>query len=208
MSKLLDIKGYWNMYGIHNFNETGTWEGKLLLNDDGWFEGIVVDPNSEYTADRFIFGIYYPEKFIELFKFTPITISDPFVFHGIKNGDAYDGEFEVIELLGSTIVGVSSININEREYTEEEVEELKNKIQSYKESFDEVGKEFYDNSIAMKNTMRQAFLRQYEGRGFTDEEIEELKKEYEPVNERVQESTEKEIKRLVKDLFDDDELPF
>ena len=59
MAKLMDIKGYWDMSGSFNFNDNDMWEGKILLNDDGWFEGIVVDPNSSYTEDRFIFGVYY-----------------------------------------------------------------------------------------------------------------------------------------------------
>ena len=85
MAKLMDIKGYWDMSGSFNFNDNDMWEGKILLNDDGWFEGIVVDPNSSYTEDRFIFGVYHPEKVIELFKFTPIDVSAPFVFHGKRD---------------------------------------------------------------------------------------------------------------------------
>jgi len=39
-------------------------EGQILLQDDGWFEGIVVDPSSSYTEDRFIFDVYYLEKVV------------------------------------------------------------------------------------------------------------------------------------------------
>ena len=57
MTKLMDIKGYWNMSGSFEFNDNDMWEGKILLDEDGWFEGIVVDPNSSYTEDRCIFGV-------------------------------------------------------------------------------------------------------------------------------------------------------
>ena len=78
---------------------------------------------------------------------------------------------------------------------------------------DETGKEFYENSIAIKRTMVESILRNYEGRGFTQEEIDELKEEFEPVNDRVMHSTEEEVRKLVKKMpdfmFDDDyELPF
>ena len=56
MAKLMDIKGYWDMSYGYDFNDNDMWEGKILLDDDGWFEGTVVDPNSSYTEDRFIFG--------------------------------------------------------------------------------------------------------------------------------------------------------
>ena len=68
MSKLVDIKGYWNEFNIkdyinkscgNDFNDNDMWEGKLLLEDDGWFEGIVVDPFSSYIENRFVFGIYF-----------------------------------------------------------------------------------------------------------------------------------------------------
>lgn len=55
MSKLVDIKGYWIMSGGDDFNGNNMWQGKLLLETDGWFEVIVNDSNSSYKEDRFIF---------------------------------------------------------------------------------------------------------------------------------------------------------
>lgn len=190
MGKLNDIKGYWDASYTYDFNDNDMWEGKILLEDDGWFEGIVVDPYSSYTEDRFIFGVYHPEKVIELFKFTPTSISSPFVFHGKRDAKGYDGEFEIIGLFGPTPYGVSHIITQDAEVVrgnvDAEVEELKAKIQRYKDSImDEVGKSFYDNSIAMRNSMCQIILRNYEGRGFTAEETQKIMEECQPVNDRV-----------------------
>ena len=55
MAKLMDIKGYWGV-SFGPYNENDIWEGKILLNDDGWFEVIVVDPNSSYKGDRLVYG--------------------------------------------------------------------------------------------------------------------------------------------------------
>lgn len=218
MAKLMDIKGYWDMSGRYDFNDNDMWEGKILLDDDGWFEGIVVDSNSSYTEDRFIFGVYYPEKVIELFKFTPISVSAPFVFYGKRDAKGYDGEFETIGLFGAMPCGVSHIITqyaeSVRENTEVETDELEKRIQRYKQSImDETGKEFYNNSIAMRNSMCQIILRNFEGRGFTSEELQQIMEECQPVNDRVMIATEEEAKRLVKkmpkNLFeDDDDLPF
>ena len=218
MAKLMDIKGYWDMSYGYDFNDNDMWEGKILLDDDGWFEGIVVDPNSSYTEDRFIFGVYHPEKAIEFFKFTPINVSASFVFHGKRDAKGYDGKFEAIGLFGAMPCGVSHIITqyaeSVRENTEAETNELEKRIQRYKQSImDETGKEFYDNSIAMRNSMCQIILRNYEGREFTSEETQQIMEECQPVNDRVMNATEEEAKRLVKKMpknlsEDDDYLPF
>ena len=183
--------------------EKGIWNGKIILFGDGWFEGIVVDQNSSYTEDRFIFGVYHPEKVIELFKFTPTNISYPFVFHGKREDNGYSGQFETIGLFGTMPCGISYIITQYpevvKENTEIETDELKKKIQRYKQSImDETGKEFYNNSIAMRNSMCQIILRNYEGRGFNSEETQQIMEECQPVNDRVMTATEKEAKRLVK----------
>ena len=101
-----------------------------------------------------------------------------------------------------------------RENIEVEIDELEKRIQRYKQSImDETGKEFYNNSIAIRNSMCQIILRNFEGRGFTSEETQQIMEECQPVNDRVITATEEEAKRLVKkmpkNLFeDDDDLPF
>ncbi len=220
MAKLVDIKGYWKMnYKCDlDFKVEDMWKGQILLEDDGWFEGIVVDPNSSYKEDRFIFGVYYPEKVIELFKSTPRDISNPFVFHGKKNTEGYDGQFEIIGLFGPTPQGNCHIITQYAETVRQEIggesQKLEAKIRRYKDSImDEMGKVFYENYIAIRRTMVESVLRNYEGRGFTQEEIDELSKEFGPVNDRVMHSIEEEVKKLVKKMpatmFDDDsDLPF
>ena len=136
MSKLVDIKGYWNMSGGYDFNDNDMWEGKLLLEDDGWFEGIVNDPTSPYTGDRMVFGIYHPTKVIELLKISPANVSDPFVFRGQRDAKGYEGQFEAIGLFGATPCGVSHIITQDAELNrgnvDLEVQELQSKIKRYK----------------------------------------------------------------------------
>lgn len=214
MTKLSNIKGYWDSSYTFNFDNVNMWEGKILLEDDGWFEGVVTDPNSFYTGDRFIFGVYHPDKVIELFKFSPENVSSPFVFHGAKEVKGYGGEFEVIGLLGTTPCGVSHIITQEAELNrgnvDLEIEELKERIQKYKDNnFDEDSKIFYDNSVAQRNCLCQIILRNYEGIGFTDEEISKMREEYGTVNERVISATDDAVKKLIKTMSDDDiDLPF
>lgn len=217
MAKLNDIKGYWTR-GDYNFNDKDMWEGKILLYEDGWFEGIVVDPHSSYTEDRFIFGVYHPDKVIELFKLTPLTVSSPFVFHGSRDAKGYDGIFEVIGLLGATPYGVAHIITQDAEMVrgnvDDEINTLEARIQRYKDSImDETCTEFYNNYVAIRKHFPEIILRNYEGRGFTTEETQNMMEDLVPVNERTIQRTEEEVKKLVKqmpkDLFgEDDELPF
>ena len=135
------------------------WEGKFLLEDDGWFEGVVKDPSSiSYPDDRFIFGVYHPGKVIELFKWTPTSISSPFVFYGKKDAKGYDGRLEVIEIFGTMPFGASRIVTQEaqdvKDASDEEVNGVKARIDRYKcLLMDDIGREFYDNSIAMRRRM-------------------------------------------------------
>ncbi len=217
MAKLMDIKGYWNMAHGWDFNDKDMWEGQILLQDDGWFEGVAVDPNSSYQEDRFIFGVYHPGKVIQLYKFTPINVSAPFVFNGTRDVKGYEGQFGTIGLLGTTPCGnchiITQYVETVRKSIDEETQKLEVRIQRYKDSImDETGKKFYENSIAIRKVMVESILRNYEGRGFTQEEIDELRADFEPVNERIMQETEEEVRgrvRKMPDTIDDDEdLPF
>ena len=223
MSKLFDIRGYYDSSYEYQFNDRNMWEGKILLEDDGWFEGIVKDPSSmSYTDDRFVFGVYHPGKVIRLFKWTPTSYSSPFVFHGEKASKGYEGKLDVIELFGSYPFGVSRIFTWEaemiREVSDNEVNGVRARIDRYKDLLmDDIGREFYNNSLAIRNSMCKIILRGYEGSGFTQEESDSIMNECNPVNERVVASTEEAAKQFVlkitPNMFsaadaDDDELPF
>jgi len=210
MSKLMDIKGYWNESNNYEFNDKNVWEGKILLEEDGWFEGLVVNPNSSYLEDRFIFGIYYPEKVIELFKFVPTKISAPFIYHGKRDAKGYDGKLETIGLFETTQYGVSHIITqyaeNNRKNIEKEKQELETSIEKYKQNtLDRIGRDFYNNLFATREKLGEIVLRNYQGRNFEIEEIHQMMKEIEPFSERItnyyEEKTKKLIKKKVNDFY-------
>lgn len=166
MGKLNDIKSYWNMSGGYDFNDNDMWEGKIILEEDGWFEGIVQDPNSSYKGDRMVFGIYHPEKAIELLKIAPISVSAPFVFRGQRDAKGYEGNFSTIGIFGEMPVGVSFITTQDVEHLvevgdltaknrniEAEKEDLLKRLEAFKkvDSF----KELYEQALVMRTQMSE-----------------------------------------------------
>ena len=219
MSKLYDIKGYWDSSYEYQFNDKDMWEGKIKLEDDGWFEGVVKDVNSSYTEDRFVFGVYHPDKVMELFKWTQTSYSSPFVFHARKSDDGYQGEFEIIGFMGSVPYGVSRVITEEmildNDEEKKEIDDLMGRITRYKLNLmDSIGKEFYNNTIAIRNSICEVVLRNYEGRGFSDEEAQTIMEECGPINDRVSASMQDAVKKYIKEMPNrpsndsDDDLPF
>lgn len=223
MSELKKIKGYWNTSFNDEFNENDMWEGSILSEEDGWFEGIVVDPNSSYIGDRFIFGVYFPGRVFELYKFTPINISAPFVFHAKQDCLGYTGTLEEIGLFGPYPFGachfrVTSMDVNdntaEQKVIEEEKKKLQERIQEYKDNtMDYVGREFYNNAIAQRKSLCKIIIANYEGRKFTSDEVKEIKEECDPITEKIINSTVDEAEKIAKKYIytpshDEGELPF
>ena len=199
MKKLMDIKGYWNFAGDYSFNDNEMWEGKILLDEDGWFEGIANDPNSGYTKDRLIFGVYHPGKIIELVKVSPKVVSDPFVFRGKRDAKGYDGKLSLIRIFGEMDCGVCHIIT---QYAEDE----KNNDRNIEEEIKDL---LYNYSYNMKDALSEVALRQYEKRPFSPEEAQKIIEKTQPVEEKVVTSTLDGIKKLIKkgDNLETD-LPF
>ena len=47
MKEVQDVKGYFNIFGEYEFDNESIFEGKILLDKNGWFEGIINHPNSK-----------------------------------------------------------------------------------------------------------------------------------------------------------------
>lgn len=212
MAQLNDIKGYWNHSAVWNsdgtiygyecnldFNELNIWEGQLILHEDGWFEGIVNDPHSAYTNDRFIFGAYFPDMTIELLKVSPSEVSFPLVYRGKRDAKGYDGPLTVLDLSGEKLYGNS--HIITRESIKQDNQELQAKINAWKQSM--VNNEFISlyNDIAQKRSEFCAIIkREYIEQKFSGDEKEILT--------HTKEDPKKLSKLFIPVEDDDDNLPF
>ncbi len=166
MTKLMDIKGYWNTSNDvddWNFDEKNIWEGQILLEEDGWFEGLVVDPFSEYKLDRFIFGIFHEGKAIFLNKLTSIEISAPLIFNGTFNGEDYTGEFDSFGLSGNFRAGNTKMMTKEIEQNlEVQEKELETRLENYKGTMSKVFKDIYNTMLSLRTEASEDVLKKYD----------------------------------------------
>ena len=158
-----------------------------------------------------VFGIYHPNKIIELIKLSPANVSDPFVFRGMCDAKGYDGEFALIGTLGEYKQGTSRIITQDVDYVDdEERNHLLERLDYFKASNQFI--ELYENILAIRELMSQIALRNYENRGFTVEETEKIMEEAAPKVEVVVDSQNESIRKLaksiLKDTNDDEDLPF
>lgn len=198
MERIYDIKGYWNDKFETKYTGDKSWSGKIKVDEDGWFEGVVVDSNSTYTKERFVCGIYHEGKVFELYKLTPMDISSPFVFHCECETGGYEGKFDVIGLFGSNTLGCSRICTREIKGSSEEVSNaidyLNESIKENKESiFDDTCKTFYENAYAQKKSLSRIVLKNYLNEKYTQEEIDEILAETQDVKKKVIEQTLEEV---------------
>jgi hypothetical protein len=119
MTQLYGIKGSWNPEGNMEFNKYDTWSGKILLESDGWFEGIVRDFDD--SNDSFVFGVHIPHRGIELHKISSSTTDKPLLFHGLLktsediliSDEKYEGSFEEDNRFERKFLGSSMIESEE-----------------------------------------------------------------------------------------------
>ena len=188
MAKLMDIKGCWNKKYSKDYN---MWEGQILLQDDGWFEGIVIDLNDK--EDRFIFGIYHPKKVIELFALAPSGMCYPLDFYGEINTKSYDGPFGIIGTFTTTAYGSSHIitqytkKVNEG--IDEEKQNLEARIQKCKNRINTTDTKIYEEIITNRKTMVEVILRNYERKRTNQEE-------FKAINDSVKKSTKEKVKKM------------
>lgn len=164
MGILMNIQGYWDINFHKSFNIKEKWEGRILLEEDGWFEGIVNEPKGKYKGDKFVFGIYYPDKTIELFKFAPVKKSAQFVYHCNKTSHPYFGNIEAIDPVGGPFTvadGLIITNIVNYSITTRQLE-LEEKIKNYKDnSMDEIGRNFYMKFKSIRSSLAKYVLLKY-----------------------------------------------
>ena len=168
MDKLFDIKLCWDSDSNYISDNSNVWEGKILLYEDNWFEGFVVDSKNPNNTEEFVCGVYYPDKVIDLYKFLNVRGCFLLYFKGRKTVNGYEGKFESSGPISERTVGVSNIVTQCSELVRDNVDletnEFADKIKNYihfKINQDDLF--YYKHFIAHRKSICELDLGQNEG---------------------------------------------
>lgn len=120
MTKLMDVRCYYK-----NF------DGKLLLEENGWFEGVIKD---KMKRENLVFGVYQPEKAIEFIELPLIKEKFPTVYKGKIDDKDYKNCYFATSISGSVPNFMSYLTIRDVEYlkTKDHLEVRKRNIDAEK----------------------------------------------------------------------------
>ncbi len=159
MKSINKINGY-----IHGFDNQNLFEGRLLLDDEGWVEGII-NPLDKEEEKKLIFGFFYHEKVIELFELSPINNYSTLNFHVEKSSNYYTGEILIMNESNQHLYGLCSIIIQNQELNSEntfcEIERLEYEIEELKKNMDLYGETFYNAVIQNKDRIKRVVVDSY-----------------------------------------------
>ena len=88
MSELYEIESKYRALELDDYEAENTWSGKIIVEEDGWFEGIIREKTEE-DVDIFVFGIYLPESRIEVHTISPYIDRRATVYNGRKSLDTF-----------------------------------------------------------------------------------------------------------------------
>ena len=192
MADIRKITGYFNIGS--GYKDENYWEGSIIVSEDGWFEGIVVDGSDKPHFKRFVCGVLVDNKHIELIKLTPEGVSAPIIFkNDMFNNTNYSGNFYGISLFGERLIGSSKINIQDNFFVLNNEAEMNlcSDINYFKINMDMSNKSFYENTLLTKKDMINILTKNAKGEKFTSKEKEHYKK------------VEKESKNPMVDFYND-----
>ena len=145
MSKLYSIKCRQSGEGA-----VDDWDGQILFDENGSFEGIC-NAQSEYKFGRaLIFGCFYEDQTLELFRIPLLYFSQPLLLRGRKKGYDFTGDIYMKVCEGMMPCGAFDVTLIDRAagFPESAIEarkqELKNEIEELK-TYSENARMYYDN---------------------------------------------------------------
>lgn len=155
MKYINKINGY-----IHGYDNQMLFEGMILIDDEGWVEGILTSPNKD--SKKFVFGFSYNEKVIELFGLALSNNNVALNFHVEEQSDEYNGQVLAINEVNQQLYGLCSLVMKDQELSSDfEVDKLEEKIESFKNNMDLYGKAFYIGTIKNKDRIIKSIIDDY-----------------------------------------------
>lgn len=143
--RLLEVHGYYNETDSFEFTEEKSWTGHAILREDLTFEGIVID-SINLKKDKLISGTLVEYNGASLMKFSNGGLC-PFSFYGMSTGKEILGSYSVHDYLFTNVMGRCKLVFTEVPLTEDIINDIESRIDSFKENMDDFSKELYVSLI-------------------------------------------------------------
>ena len=204
-----------NIHSVH-------FSGYMLLNKDGWFEGIVNDVineeyyrynnenNIQHSENKLIYGIYHENKYLELLKISPQGKVDPLALRAIniqslnnfqKDNWVTEEIEENYDMIGPTrVIGFRECHFGYNYITFKKINLSKNNIDinELTNTIDKLKKEdlyseVYDRMIAYKDELDDELQKIYENN--------KMSNMYIPASNQWRSNDEQAIRKVVDDEY-------
>lgn len=139
--RLFELHGYYNETDSFEFTEEKSWTGHAILREDLTFEGIVID-SIDLKKDKLISGTLVEYHGAFLMKFLNGGFC-PFSFYGITTGKELLGSYAVHDYHSTDFMGRCKLVFTEVPLTEDIINDIESRIDSFKENMDDFSKELY-----------------------------------------------------------------
>ncbi len=94
------------LYEISICSNKTTFLGRILVNEDGWFEGIAQNTAYEFQKEKLLFGSYVSDQKISLFL---LHSKGQIKYEAKKTTKGYKGKILILEVLGEIPYGECQI---------------------------------------------------------------------------------------------------
>lgn len=134
MEKLISINGYWNTTFDNTFLNNDMWYGQIILNENGRFEGLVVDKENYYKGECLIGGMW-TENYMEFIVISSFIDIPPIVYKAQNvEGDFFGRVYVLGEVDQEIEIGNSFVVAQDRAcLSDDELTEYKHSIDYWKD---------------------------------------------------------------------------
>jgi len=158
MAMLYDVKTFWNEKDEWDFTDDRMWTGEIIKQEDGWFEGIAKDKNSE---ERFIYGVYGPEEFFYLWFLNSKGAEGSLYYKSVAEPDeGYYGDVTLLDTSGIEVAKIGNCHFIIQKNKKQDISNLLKKIDNWKhEMFDDERINLYEScEFDRKKIVEAAYL--------------------------------------------------
>lgn len=155
MKKIMDIYGHSTTFSKKN-PEKNNWYGRILVNEDHSFEGIVEGPTKEEYS--LLLG-QVTNLSIAFSRCIGNQIEEAYRYDGLKEGRKYIGTFETQDIYDEIPIGTCEITLLPAEITREESNfekaAIENRISYMKRTLGDLGTTITEQFQIVRNDSKQ-----------------------------------------------------